>query len=101
MEQAVTNFERPREEPSPEWVAERERLEKAIPEAFYARAQQQDYFNAKGRLNAKGQAAAVEHVIGMASALHMVGHSHAQWLINQCFLVSWRGFEDRFPREVA
>lgn len=96
MEQAAV--ERPRQEPSPEWVAERERLEKAIPETFYARAEQQGYLNGKGRLNAKGQAAAVEFVIGMANALHMVGHSHGQWLINQCFLVSVRGFEDRFPR---
>lgn len=85
-------------ENSPEWDAERERMERFIADGFYARADKQGYVNAKGRLNAKGRAAAVEHVIGMAQAFQMIDHPHKQWLVNQCFLVSIRGFEDRFPR---
>lgn len=87
------------EQPDPEWDAERERFEKSIADQFYGRADQQGWINAKGRLNAAGQRAGLEFVIGMAAALQMVDHPHKQWLLSQCFLVSVRGFEDRFPRE--
>lgn len=78
------------------WDEQREKFEEFIGNALSGRADQQGWFAKSGKLNSKGQAAALEFVIGMASALEMIDHPAKQWLLNQCFLCAVRGTQDRF-----
>lgn len=73
-------------------------MEKAIAQSIWGRAVAQGWLNEKGKLNAKGKAGALEHVIGMAAALEMVDHPAKSWMLNQAWLSSVRGAEERFPK---
>lgn len=81
----------------PEWDEQRKAMETKISEMLAGRAKAQGWLSPKGKLTAKGQSAALEFIIGMASGFEVADHYAKAWILNQAFLCSIRGVDERFP----